>query len=561
MSIESHRSAPLPNGRFLVVAAVLVGVCSFVYRFLTFRGLSDDNYMHLGWAQQLLFGELPGRDFVDPGLPLQYAVSAVIQWLWPGPFSEGLASIAFIALASGCAVLVVGRMTSSVAAGVAAGAITTAPLLRLYGYPKLLVPAVTLLLVARYTRRPASMGLLWLAIWSVVAGLLRHDLGVFAVLAVSLALMTMAGATDRTRNLARYLALVAVVSLPYLVFVQWNEGLLEHLRIGNEFAKSDQHQLMLYPSTWPLFERFTPVRWVVDEPATLLFWLTHVLLVVTGIMAVRAWRRGGPEVAVLAAGFVFLLCYRLTILRHALPARVGDLAALYGICGVVTTVSALRWARRHLTRRPVLALATAVTTIAVAVSASLAMDYATNLRGELYQSSLLLGPRAIVGRVITVVGRGTSGSWDDYWPAGAVPSVIPYLTSCTGAGDRLLTTWPASEYHFFTRRPFAAGHLEFFHRNSFSSERDQTLALERLQHQYVPVVLINERDYGEFQQAFSMIAHHIATHYERRGQFTIREGSQVLIAVRKDLRPRRTFGDERWPCDFESQPDATDTAE
>jgi hypothetical protein len=25
--------------------------------------LSNDHYMHLAWAQQLLFGELPGRDF------------------------------------------------------------------------------------------------------------------------------------------------------------------------------------------------------------------------------------------------------------------------------------------------------------------------------------------------------------------------------------------------------------------------------------------------------------------------------------------------------------------
>ena len=68
--------------------------------------------------------------------------------------------------------------------------------------------------------------------------------------------------------------------------------------------------------------------------------------------------------------------------------------------------------------------------------------------------------------------------------SGAVPPAIPYLTQCTGTRDRLLTTWPSPEYHFFARRPFAAGHLQFFHRNSFSSERDQAHTLERLEQQY-----------------------------------------------------------------------------
>jgi hypothetical protein len=133
-----------------------------------------------------------------------------------------------------------------------------------------------------------------------------------------------------------------------------------------------------------------------------------------------------------------------------------------------------------------------------------------------------------------------------------VPPAIPYLADCTGTRDRLLTTWPSAEYFFFARRPFAAGHLEFFHRLSFSNERDQTLALERLERQYVPVVLINETTFGEFRQAFPMIADYIAARYDPHGRFTIREGGTVVIAVRKDLRPKRTFGDEQWPCDFES---------
>jgi hypothetical protein len=254
---------------------------------------------------------------------------------------------------------------------------------------------------------------------------------------------------------------------------------------------------------------------------------------------------------VVAAAFAFLLCYRLTILRHALTARLPDLAAVYAICTVVVLVQAIRFVRGRIQVRPVLAVATALAAFVVVLSASSAIADTVGLRSELSESSLLRGPRAIYGRALKVLSRGMSDSWDAYWPAGGVPPAIAYLTSCTGDRDRLLMTWPSAEYHFFARRPFAAGHLEFFHRDSFSSERDQTQAVERLRQQYVPVALINETSYGEFREAFPLIADYIATHYEQSGQFTIRDGSQVAIAVRRDLRPRRTFGDEHWPCDFE----------
>ena len=56
--------------------------------------------MHLAWAQQVLFGEVPGRDFVDPGMPLMYTLSAAVQWLSPGPFSEAVICCALLGLAA-----------------------------------------------------------------------------------------------------------------------------------------------------------------------------------------------------------------------------------------------------------------------------------------------------------------------------------------------------------------------------------------------------------------------------------------------------------------------------
>jgi hypothetical protein len=51
-------------------------------RFLGLVGFSNDQYVSLTGAQQMLLGDLPTRDFLDPGLPLMYAASAGAQLLF-----------------------------------------------------------------------------------------------------------------------------------------------------------------------------------------------------------------------------------------------------------------------------------------------------------------------------------------------------------------------------------------------------------------------------------------------------------------------------------------------
>ena len=81
--------------------------------------------------------------------------------------------------------------------GMLAGLVVAVSYPRLYSYPKLLVPAVALWLVARHARQPSTRGLWLLAAWAVVAFLLRHDLGVVTAGAVGLAL-----ALDGSRRVA-----------------------------------------------------------------------------------------------------------------------------------------------------------------------------------------------------------------------------------------------------------------------------------------------------------------------------------------------------------------------
>src|SRR2546425_8523097 len=80
-----------------------LGLVCFLYRYLSYDGFTNDHYVHLSRAQQILLGDVPVRDFVDPGLPLMYYASAAFQ-------------LAFGRTALSEAVLVFGALT--VAAGI-----------------------------------------------------------------------------------------------------------------------------------------------------------------------------------------------------------------------------------------------------------------------------------------------------------------------------------------------------------------------------------------------------------------------------------------------------------
>src|SRR5512138_3004150 len=178
--------------------AAAVGVLTFAFRLITLRDLTNDHYMHLAWAQQLLFGQLPGRDFVDPGMPLMYTLSALVQQLWRGPFSEGVLTCILLGLAASATFLFVIELTGSIAFGVGATLFEIALQPRLYSYPKILVPAVALLLIQRYVRQPSRGWLVALAGWTAAAVLFRHDLGVYAAAGIASALLVAHG-TDWRR--------------------------------------------------------------------------------------------------------------------------------------------------------------------------------------------------------------------------------------------------------------------------------------------------------------------------------------------------------------------------
>jgi hypothetical protein len=75
----------LQSIRSVAAAATAATVFGFVWllRFNdpggSFAGLTDDHFFYLIRGWQILFGDLPVRDFVDHGAPLYYYVGAAVQ--------------------------------------------------------------------------------------------------------------------------------------------------------------------------------------------------------------------------------------------------------------------------------------------------------------------------------------------------------------------------------------------------------------------------------------------------------------------------------------------------
>ena len=74
-----------------------------------------------------------------------------------------------------------------------------------------------------------------------------------------------------------------------------------------------------------------------------------------------------------------------------------------------------------------------------------------------------------------------------------------------------------------------------------------------MRRQRIPIVLINETRRKEFASAYGEVDRYLRQEYVPSGHFEIREGSDVIIALRRDLKPERTYGADRWPCDFDNR--------
>ena len=387
---------PLPRFDPAIALAGLIGLLAVAYRLFTLRNLPNDHFMHMVWAQQLLAGDLPGRDFVDPGMPLTYAASAFVQYLRPGPFSEAVFTLALMAVAAAATTLLAARLSSSLALAFAAGAFVIAIRPRLDGYPKSLVPAITLLLIDRYQRAPNTRRLIAVAIWVALGTLFRHDLGVISGLAVltGLVLTHYGDRASLTHALLVFTSATVLALLPYGIYVMSTEGLVEHVYAGIEFSKTDGHQFVFELPA--LLWAGGVTSWSTGDSAVLLSYLTLAALPL-GAMCIlhQGWKHPDAAIATKAAVLTTLALYAAFLLRHPITTRIPDLAAPLAV--------AIAWVGAEFISKPfarwtvVRSLATFAGILLTCGGVLLAADVG-ELGQRLIDADATRGPRAVYRR-------------------------------------------------------------------------------------------------------------------------------------------------------------------
>jgi hypothetical protein len=227
-------------------AAVVVGLLSFFYRFNalggSLGGFGNDHFIHLSRARQMLAGELPFRDFSDPGAPLTSAMSAAVQWLAGyNLYGEALLTVGAISLGAAITTWLAIRVSGRVWPGILVGLLQIALAPRLYNYAKVFLFACGIWAAWRYADEPRGGRLLLLAGVIAVGFLFRHDYAIYlGLLGAATAALTHRGAfTLAMRRTAALTGATLVLLVPFLLFLMVSGGVRNYFRQSAEFARAD----------------------------------------------------------------------------------------------------------------------------------------------------------------------------------------------------------------------------------------------------------------------------------------------------------------------------------
>src|SRR6188472_3883373 len=160
MRQESERSG---FGTWMALAIFWVVALGFCLRTLN---LLDDHYGRISPGQQILvFGELPFRDYLDPGYFLTEFSSAAMQWLF-GQNLLGELLLDSVCIATGCLLVCVAarRLSGNLPAALVAGTLALLSLPRAYDYDKVLFYPLGILMAWRWLEKPRPGRLAALAV-------------------------------------------------------------------------------------------------------------------------------------------------------------------------------------------------------------------------------------------------------------------------------------------------------------------------------------------------------------------------------------------------------------
>jgi len=519
----------------VVVAAAGAAVVTTLVRYLGLNGFSNDHFLYLAGAQQMLMGEWPIRDFADPGMPLMYAASAGAQLLLGRSlFAEAIMVTVAYGLASAGMVVAAWRASRSLVVAVIACALCVAAFPRLYGYPKALLYVLGPLAMWAWARQPGVRRLLIVAALVGVAFLFRHDHGVYLGAAAMLTVLV-APAADRTTvwiRAATLGALVILVLAPYVAYVEVHQGLASYIRTGLEFSQreADRTQLHLSSLGWG------------DEAR--LFYLFHALPIAALLwLAFDVWRGRTGEVVVVAPLAALAILANVNFLRDPLAVRLPDAIVPAALVGAWLVGRSLR-----ITGRVLRGAAIAVAAL-VAVAAAASVGVVGQTREQLAHTNLSLGlghvPQLVRDRTAQLTARYAREQLDGR--LSMLVGVFDFLDRCTTTRHRLLVAGNAPEVFVYAQRPFAAGHSSLVE-GYYESEEEQLRMVDRVQRQVVAFALLMSDQYDDWIEAFPQLDRFLAANFRPLADIRIDAERTVRVLVHSGLPPLRVDAATGWPC-------------
>ena len=397
--------------------ALVVGSVAFAVRYALTGAIENDHFVTFARAVQVLYGDLPVRDFEDPGFPLSYLLSTAVAAVFgPSLLVNVLLCVLLLAVTSAVTYLLVFRATESQTAAIVAGAFTVAVSPRLYNATKVIVPVVAIWLSWRYADNPRPRRLVALALWSAVAFLLRHDYLIYVALGNIVLLITCHSRVPRRAALrvAAYAVLSLLFILPWLLYVQLHEGLPSYFSSALRFTVAEGRRTATGSLPWVFF--------------------AFAAIPVAGVIV--SFRRGlHLSRGELASAAVMLLSLDVVFLRDVLAARIPDVAAPTAIVAAAAAAHVL--STRTVTRGAMIA---AILIVALQITT---------------KTSAPPEPARAFRRLSDITQRLRRVS-PEIMPNPSLAPLVGYLARCTGLDDRVVVAGFGPEIPLLAHRPFAA---------------------------------------------------------------------------------------------------------